>query len=152
MWLSMIIPCLPGVKEASIKTQKKYFIFVACHASPLSDSSLCTGPYNYKSALKISQWKQDMQEEFDALQKQKTWHLMPLPPGKNLVSCKWIFKHKHNADGSIASHKARLVARDFSQEYRVYYDETFSPVVTHTTVSLILGLAASSEWKLHQLD
>jgi hypothetical protein len=93
-----------------------------------------------------------MQEEYDALMQQKTWSLVPLPPNKNLVSCKWLFKIKKNANGSIARHKARLVARGFSQEYGVDYDETFSPVVRHTTVRLILGQAAHHDWNLHQLD
>ncbi|KAK9928311.1 hypothetical protein M0R45_025454 [Rubus argutus] len=128
-------------------SQKKCFLAITSS----SDDS-CTEPYNYKSALKIPEWKQAMQEEYDALMKQKTWTLVALPPEKNLVSCKWIFKIKRNADGSVARHKARLVARGFSQEYGVDYDETFSPVVRHTTVRLILSLAASSGWSLHQLD
>ncbi|PRQ23920.1 putative RNA-directed DNA polymerase [Rosa chinensis] len=109
-------------------------------------------PSHYKAALKIPAWKQAMQEEYDALMNQNTWTLVPLPPDKNLVPCKWIFKIKRNSDGSIARHKARLVARGFSQEYGVDFEETFSPVVRHTTVRLILGLAASSGWKLHQMD
>lgn len=99
-------------------------------------------PSNYKQALQSAVWKQAMQEEFDALIAQNTWTLVPLPPDKNLVSCKWLFKIKRNADGSISTHKARLVARGFSQEHGVDYDEMFSHVVRHTTVHLILGLAA----------
>lgn len=90
-----------------------------------------------------------MQEKYDALIKRHTWSLVPLPPDKNLVSCKWIFKLKRHADGTIARHKARLVAMGFSQEYGVDYDETFSLVVRHTTIRLILALAANSGRKLH---
>lgn len=64
-----------------------------------------------------------MQEEYDALLKQGTWTLVPCPPDKNLVSCKWIFKIKKNSDGSISRHKARLVARGFTQEEGIDYDE-----------------------------
>lgn len=78
--------------------------------------------------------------------------MVHLPPGKNLVSCKRIFKLKRNANGSAARHKARLVVRGFSQEYGVEYEETLSLVVRHTTVRMILGLATSSNWKFHQLD
>lgn len=78
--------------------------------------------------------------------------VVPLLPEKNLVSCKWLFKIKRNANGTVARHKARLVSRGFSQEYGINYDETFSPVVRHTTVRLILGLAAHRNWTLHQLD
>ncbi|KAK9937704.1 hypothetical protein M0R45_014476 [Rubus argutus] len=113
---------------------------------------ISAAPHTYKQALQIPIWKQAMQEEHDALMQQQTWTLVPLPPDKNLVSCKWIFKIKRNADGSIARHKARLVARGFSQEYGIDYDETYSPVVRHTTVRMILAFAAHSGWKLHQLD
>lgn len=65
--------------------QKKCFLSITSHTSSLSDFPSCIEPYNYKSAMKIPEWKQAMQEEFDALQKQKTLHLVPLPPGKNLV-------------------------------------------------------------------
>lgn len=47
-----------------------------------------------------------MQEEYNALMHQKTWTMVPLPPDKNLVFCKWIVKIKRHADDTIAKHKA----------------------------------------------
>lgn len=126
-----------------------------CYLSIMSQSTTDPTkiePLNPKSALTIPVWKQAMQEEFDALQKQNTWTPVPLPQVKNLLSCKWLFKIKKNADGTVARHKAHLVARGFSQEYGIDYEETFSPVVRHTTIRLILGLAAHHNWTLHQLD
>lgn len=130
-------------------SQNRCFLSIA--SSPTSASS-DREPYNFKSALEIPDRKNVMHEEYDALMHQKTWNLVPLPPGKNLISCKWIFNIKHNVDGSIARYKARLVARGFSQKYRGDYEETFSPVVRHTTIRLILGLAVSSNSKFHQMD
>ncbi|CAN6580831.1 unnamed protein product [Malus baccata var. baccata] len=54
--------------------------------------------------------------EFTALHSQGTWSLVPLPPNKNLVGCKWVFKIKKVADGNISRYKARLVAKGFNQE------------------------------------
>lgn len=125
--------------------------FLSIMTPSTSDLALIE-PHTVKTALQVPEWKHAMQEEYDALIKQHTWSLVPLPPDKNLVSCKWIFKLKRHADGTIARHKARLVARGFSQEYGVDYDETFSPVVRHTTVRLMLELAANFGWKLHQMD
>ena len=66
--------------------------------------------------------------------------------------CKWIFKHKYNADGLLARHKARWIVRGFSQQYDVDYDETFSPVVKPATIRIVLSIAASRSWPIHQLD
>jgi len=38
------------------------------------------------------EWEQAMTVEYDSLLKNKTWSLVLLPLGKNLVRCKWIYK------------------------------------------------------------
>ncbi|GAB2267282.1 hypothetical protein Dimus_038662 [Dionaea muscipula] len=145
-----------GINTHSMLTRAKRGIFKPKAFMTLNNASLtdlsAVEPTGYKSALQCPQWQLAMQTEMDALISQNTWTLVPLPPDKNIVSCKWIFKLKRNADGTISRHKARLVARGFSQEQGVDYDETFSPVVRHTTVRLLLSLAAHFAWKLHQLD
>ncbi|KAI5317586.1 hypothetical protein L3X38_037293 [Prunus dulcis] len=120
--------------------------------SPPHEHSSSDEPANYKVASFSPQWKQAMQEEIDALHMQCTWSLVPNPGDKNIVGSKWIYKIKRNSDGSIARHKAWLVAQGFSQEQGLDFSETFSPVVRHTTVRLILSLAAMNKWQLRQLD
>ena len=61
-----------------------------------------------------------MDVEFQALQRQQTWSLVPTPPHVNLVGCKWVFKLKLNSDGTISRYKARLVAKGFHQQARSY--------------------------------
>ena len=61
-----------------------------------------TEPPSYKVASKFPQWVQAMDVEFSALQRQKTWSLVPAPSGINLVGCKWVYKLKLNSDGTIA--------------------------------------------------
>jgi hypothetical protein len=111
-----------------------------------------TEPSSYKAAAQHPQWCTAMQDEFDALQKQGTWSLVTPPPNKNVVGCKWVYKLKHNSDGTIARYKARLVAKGFHQQQGVDFDETFSPVIKPPTVRLILSLAVSHNWPLRQLD
>lgn len=68
-------------------------------------------PYGVHEALTCSKWSQAIQEEMEALQKNKTWDLVPLPKRKKTVGCKWVFSIKHKADESIEGYKARLVAK-----------------------------------------
>jgi hypothetical protein len=93
-----------------------------------------------------------MLDEYNALMKNNTWCLVPRPAGANVISGKWIFRHKHNSDGTLARYKARWVVRGFNQEHGVDYDETFSPVVKPATIRTVLSLATSSSWPIHQLD
>lgn len=99
-------------------------------------------------ALSQPEWHLAMEAEFNALQKNKTWVLVPRPTGVNIVGCKWIFKFKQNPDGTLNKYKARLVACWFTQQYGIDYHDTFNPVVKPATVRLILSLAVSKNWHL----
>ena len=78
--------------------------------------------------------------------------LVPPSPSQNLVGCKWVYKLKHNSDGSISRYKARLVAKGFHQQFGVDFEETFSPVIKPPTVRIILSLVVQFNWPLGQLD
>lgn len=102
----------------------------------------------YEEAVKNKAWQKAMEEEVTALKQNQTWELVPRPRDIKPISCKWVYKLKRRTDGSIERYKARLVARGFSQQYGLDYDETFSPVAKITTVRVLLALAASKDWKL----
>jgi hypothetical protein len=91
-------------------------------------------------------------QEHDALLMNHTWDLVPRPPQSNVVSGKWVFKHKFKADGTLERYKARWVLRGFTQRPGIDFDETFSPVVKPATVRTVLSLALSRSWPIHQLD
>ncbi|CAL8169564.1 unnamed protein product [Prunus armeniaca] len=109
-------------------------------------------PNSYRVASSSPDWIKVMTEEIKALQMQGTWCLVPPPPNTNIVGSKWIYKIKGNADGIVSRYKARLAAHGFSQEAGFDYTETFSPVVRHTTVRIVLSVAAMKGWDLRQLD
>lgn len=70
-------------------------------------------PTSVKQALASSQWQAAMKTEFDALQANNTWSLVPLPPHRRAIGCKWVFRVNENPDGSVNKYKARLVAKGF---------------------------------------
>jgi hypothetical protein len=109
-------------------------------------------PNSLAADLNDPNWKMAMDQEFSALVQNKTWHLVPPAPGRNLIDCKWVYKIKYKAYGSIDRYKARLVANGFKQRYGIDYDDTFSLVVKFATIQLVLSLAISQGWGLHQLD
>jgi hypothetical protein len=104
------------------------------------------------AALADANWRAAMTDEYKALVDNGTWRLVPRPPRTNVISCKWVYKHKYRADGSLARHKSRWVVRGFSQGHDIDYDETFNPVVKRATIRVVLSIAASRSWPIHQLD
>jgi hypothetical protein len=93
-----------------------------------------------------------MDDEYSALMRNKTWHLVPPRHGTNIIDCKWVYKIKRKVDRSLDRNKARLVAIGFKQHYDPDYEETISPVVKSTTIRIALSLAVSKGWHLRQLD
>jgi len=80
-------------------------------------------------ALKDRNWKIAMDLEYDALVKNKTWHLVPPQRGKNVIGCKWVYKIKRKADGTLDRYKASLVAKGFKQRYGIDYEAPARPPI-----------------------
>lgn len=119
---------------------------------PSADCLLRIEPRNVTEALSSSCWRTAMEAEFQALQKNNTWVLVPASNTQKLVDSKWVFKIKYNTDGTIFKHKARLVAKGFQQTPGIDFGETFSPVIKATTVRLVLTLAVKFGWQVRQMD
>ncbi|BFG29446.1 hypothetical protein CerSpe_157200 [Prunus speciosa] len=111
-----------------------------------------TEPTCFSQATKHPKWRATMSEEINALLRNKTWSLVPPSSNHTLVGCKWVFRIKHNSNGTIERYKARLVAKGYHQRPGIDYSETFSPVVKPPTIRTVLSLATSCGWPLRHLD
>ena len=91
-------------------------------------------PATYSEAVggpEKEQWVRAMKEEFDSLIRNKTWILVDKVMMRRVISCKWVYKKKIEiADQEQIRFKARLVARGFTQEEGVDFNEVFSPLVS----------------------
>ena len=98
------------------------------------------------------EWKQALDSEMASLLAHDTWTIQEVPRGVKPIPCRWVFKVKRAADGSIERFKARLVAKGFKQVQGIDYEEVFAPVSKHTTLRLALSEIASKDLELIQAD
>jgi hypothetical protein len=108
-------PSIPNTHPMTTRSKsgiskKKILHFTTTKPKP---DYLQTIPPTLNIASQFPEWTAAMKAEFDALQRQQTWSLVPPPSGQNIIGCCWVYKLKRHSDGSIARYKARLVAKGF---------------------------------------
>ncbi|WVZ19078.1 hypothetical protein V8G54_006400 [Vigna mungo] len=95
-------------------------------------------PTHFSEVVQDVRWRDAMTSEIDALQRNGTWDITPLPVGKKSLGCKWIYKIKYHSDGSVDRFKARLVVLGNHQVEGIDYDETFAPIAKMVTIRTVL--------------
>lgn len=147
-YCNMTATCIPYPLAAHLsyakltKGYKAYVCAVTKHVEPIS----------FNQAKKFDEWIKAMNEELIALESTNTWTICSLPPGKHAIGCRWVYKVKLNADGTLERYKARLVAKGYIQQEGIDFVDTFSPVAKMTTVRTLLAVAAAKRRSLTQLD
>ncbi len=109
-------------------------------------------PTCFEHAIGNPKWDNAMDEKMATLDANVTWELVILPKDKKTIRCKWVYKVKHNVDGSVSRYKARLVAKGYAQIYGINYEETYSLVAKMTIVRTIITMVVAKGWFLHQMN
>jgi len=138
-----LYPITNYVSHNKLSDQHSCFV-LSLHSNP--------DPKSFTEANKFDCWNQAMQAELSALESTGTWKLVDIPEHVKPIGCKWIYRVKYPADGSIERYKARLVAKGYNQIEGLDFFDTFSLVAKMTTVRLVLVLAFIHHWHLHQLN
>lgn len=68
-----------------------------------------------------------------------------------LVECRWVFKRKVDSENHVR-YRARLVPKGFTQKFGIDFHETFSPVVRHSTLRMLIALAVNLKLEIAHLD
>jgi len=114
-------------------------------------------PRSYREAKSLNNpdskhWIEVVQTKLKSLQGHGTWEVVPRPEGKQIITCKWVWRVKIHEDGSIEHYKACLVARGFTQTHGVNFNETFAPVTRLDNLRLLIAHAVQNDWEFCQID
>ena len=112
-------------------------------------------PINYNDAVSCPEsekWKAAIQDEYNSIIENKTWDIVPLPENRKAIKGKWVLDFKPAHKGAAARYKARFVACGYAQLYGIDYFATYSPVVKHYSIRLVLAIAATKDLEMVQLD
>ena len=98
------------------------------------------------------QYLEAMKIEVSALLQQKTWTMRPRGEAANVLKSTWAFKLKRLPDGTPSKFKARFCCRGDLQKEGIDYFETYAPVVSWSTIRLLLSTVLQEEWTTRQVD
>lgn len=149
---SPTMPYLTPTTQYPLSKYLSYNQLTPIYKSFVLNVSSSFEPKFYHQAIQYPEWQLAMDDELAALERNNTWSIIPLPFDKHSIGCKWVYKLKLYADGSVERHKARLVAKGFNQQEGIDFLDTFSPVAKLVTVKVLLALAACKNRHLTQLD
>ena len=93
-----------------------------------------------------------MQQEYNSLVENHVWELVPLPEIVKAIGSKWNFAKKYGSDGNVTKHKARFVAKGYSQQQGIDYEDTYSPTTRLSTIRIILQIVANLGGLHNEMD
>lgn len=129
-----------------------YDHFSKPHQQFLAALSLVKEPQFYHEAVTDIRWREAMDDELAALERNHTWDVVDLPPKVKPIGCKWVYKIKLHSDGRVDKFKARRVAKGYTQQPGIDFHDTFSPTAKIVTIRCLLSVAVIRNWPLFQMD
>lgn len=111
-------------------------------------------PETYQEAMNSvedKQWNEAIQLEYAAHAKNETWRLVNYEHWMNVIGAKLVLRKKINDKGEIRF-KARAVAKGYTQQHGIDYNETFAPTLKYKSLRTLLALAASNDYEIQHMD
>ncbi|GJU68754.1 retrovirus-related pol polyprotein from transposon TNT 1-94 [Tanacetum coccineum] len=99
-----------------------------------------------------SAWIEAMQEELHQFNRLDVWELVDRPLCKNFINMKWLWKNKRDEESTVIRNKARLVAKEYSQQEEIEFEESFALVARLEVVRLFVAYATHKSFPVYQMD
>nr|GEX81816.1 retrovirus-related Pol polyprotein from transposon TNT 1-94 [Tanacetum cinerariifolium] len=93
-----------------------------------------------------------MQDELNQFKHLDVWKLVERPIGKNIITVKWIWKNKTDAENTVIRNKSCLVSKGYRQEEGIDFKESFSPVARLKAIRMFVAYAAHKIFTIYQMD
>jgi len=94
-----------------------------------------------------------VKEELDSMTNLKVYEIIKdIPENANLITTRWIFKYKRDANGKIIKRKARLVARGYTQEPGSDFHNTFAPTLKQDSLRIFTSVSVNMNFRIKQID
>lgn len=149
-WWKIKHPVEPPVEEPIIWSDEE-----PAAEDEHAKSATASEPRTFKQAVKgdhADYWREAATLGYNTLIENGTWEIVDLPEGEKAIGSGWVFKVKHNADGTIERFKARIVAKGYSQRSGIDYTESFAPTFCPATLRIIMALTAVEDLELRSVD
>ncbi|CAK1592203.1 unnamed protein product [Parnassius mnemosyne] len=96
-------------------------------------------------------WQQAMSDELQAFENNQAWEIVSQEEADRVVQCKWVFKKKPENNNSVR-YRARLVAKGYTQQHGVDFNETYSPGLRYSTLRLLFAISVKYNFEITHLD
>ncbi|KAI7933351.1 hypothetical protein MJO29_016913 [Puccinia striiformis f. sp. tritici] len=100
----------------------------------------------------LDRWIEACNNEIKNMKDKGVYSLQTRPRNRKVIKGRWVFKVKMLPDGTISKYKARFVAKGYTQEEGVDFDQTFSPTGKPSSLRLLVTLATRENWVIEQMD
>jgi hypothetical protein len=98
------------------------------------------------------EWRKGCDEEIASLEKNKSYVITDLPPGRKAIKTRWTFRAKRDAQNNISRFKARWVTKGYTQVEGVDFTETYAPVISIIALRMLMCLVVVMDWDITQMD
>lgn len=115
----------------------------------IEEDGIINDPMTYESLENSTELIEAMEDEITSIEKNNVWELSDLSNGWKIIWYKWILKKKYTTDDAFDKYKARLVTKGFTQQPKIDFEYTNSPIAKFVFIKILIAIVAYMDLKLY---